>query len=154
MVTMPDRIAAYTRLLCALGAMLLPVSLATLAYSPHGLWLGSVLLGVSYSVVPAVMWPLSARVVPAARYGTALGLMWVVQNAGIAGANLAAGWLNDWAGASALNPEGYEPMMRFFGISSLFGFVFALVLWLVAGRRRHELAPTRSSLSPKVPASA
>jgi hypothetical protein len=27
------------------------------------------------------------------------------------------------AGASALNPEGYEPMMRFFGISSALGFV-------------------------------
>ena len=65
--------------------------------------------------------------------------MWVVQNAGMAGANLVAGWLNDRAGASALNPAGYEPMMRFFGIASSLGFVFAMILWLTAGRSRHEV---------------
>jgi hypothetical protein len=62
----------------------------------------------------------------------------VVQNAGIAGANLFAGWLNDTAAASAVNPAGYQPMMAFFGISSAMGFVFALVLWSTAGRRHHE----------------
>ena len=68
--------------------------------------------------------------------------MWVVQNAGIAGANLVAGRLNDSAGASALNPAGYQPMMAFFGAMSTLGFVFALLLWLTAGRRRHETLAT------------
>jgi len=80
--------------------------------------------------------------------------MWVVQNAGIAGANLAAGWLNDQAGASALNPAGYEPMMRFFGVSSAMGFLFAIMLWLTAGRRRHEASLSRAgTASTRVPAS-
>jgi MFS family permease len=123
-----------------LGALLLPLSLAIMAYTSWSLWIATALIGVSYSLVPAVMWPLLSKLVPPERFGTALGLMWVVQNAGIAGANLVAGWLNDRAAAGALNPEGYEPMMRFFGISSSLGFLFALMLWLNAGRRRHEVS--------------
>jgi MFS family permease len=108
---------------------------------PHGsLGLGTLLIGVSYSLVPAVMWPLTAKLVPANRLGTALGLMWVVQNAGIAGANLVAGRLNDAYGAGALNPGGYQPMMWYFFLSSLAGFCFALALWHRAGRQGHEAA--------------
>ena len=81
---------------------------------------------------------LNRKLVPAERLGTALGLMFVVQNAGVAGANLVAGWLNDGAGASAANPAGYLPMMWFFGLTSAAGFVFAVLLWRVAGRAHHE----------------
>lgn len=131
-----DRTQRYTGLLL-FGALLLPVALAITAWTDWSLWIATVLIGVSYSMVPAVMWPLASRLVPAQRFGTALGLMWVVQNAGIAGANLAAGWLNDRAGASAANPAGYLPMMEFFGLASLLGAVFALLLW-ADGRRTQE----------------
>jgi len=134
-----DRTGRYAPML-VLGALLLPLSLAIMAYTSWSLWIATALIGVSYSLVPAVMWPLLSKLVAPERFGTALGLMWVVQNAGIAGANLLAGWLNDQAGAGALNPAGYEPMMRFFGISSSLGFVFAVMLWLTAGRRRHEVS--------------
>jgi MFS family permease len=137
-----DRTGRYAPML-ALGALLLPLALAILAYTTWSLWIATALIGVSYSLVPAVMWPLLSKLVAPARLGTAIGLMWVVQNAGIAGANLVAGMLNDQAGASALNPAGYEPMMRFFGISSTLGFAFALLLWGTAGRRRHEVALAR-----------
>jgi MFS family permease len=134
-----DRRRRYAPLL-AFGALLLPLAFATLGFTQRSPWLGSALIGVSYSVVPAVMWPLSARVVPAARYGTALGLMWVVQNAAIAGANLVAGQLNDRFGAGAANPAGYQPMMLFFIGCGLVGSVFALLLWATAGRRAQETA--------------
>jgi MFS family permease len=84
------------------------------------------------------MWPLTAKLVPESRLGTALGLMWVVQNAGMAGANIVAGWLNDTYGASAANPAGYQPMMLYFFILSALGFVFSLMLWRSAGQRHHE----------------
>jgi len=132
-----DRIGRYAPML-AFGALLLPVSITILAATHWSLWVATALIGVSYSLVPAVMWPLTSKLVSPARFGTALGLMWVVQNAGIAGANLMAGWLNDRAGASALNPAGYQPMMIFFGAASALGFGFSLLLWLAAGRRRHE----------------
>lgn len=132
-----DRIGRYAPLL-ALGAFLLPVSIVIMAATDWSLWVATVLVGVSYSLVPAVMWPMASKLVAAERLGTALGLMFVVQNAGIAGANLVAGWLNDRAGASAANPAGYLPMMWFFGLTSAAGFVFAVLLWRVAGRAHHE----------------
>lgn len=136
-----DRIGRYAPML-AFGALLLPVSIAIMAVTHWSLWVATVLIGVSFSLVPAVMWPLTSKLVSPARFGTALGLMWVVQNAGIAGANLMAGWLNDNARASALNPAGYQPMMVFFGAMSTLGFAFALLLWLTAGRRHHESLAT------------
>ena len=132
-----DKTGRYAPML-AFGALLLPLSFVIMATTDWSLWVATALMGVSFSLVPAVMWPLASKLVPAARFGTALGLMWVVQNAGIAGANLMAGWLNDAAGASASNPAGYQPMMQFFGTTSALGFGFAMLLWFVAGRRRHE----------------
>ena len=132
-----DRMGRYAPFL-AFGALLLPVSLAVMTLTHWSLWIATALLGVSYSLVPAVMWPLTSKLVSPQRFGTAIGLMWVAQNAGIAGANFLAGWLNTRAGASAQNPAGYEPMMTFFGLASVAGLACAVVLWLTAGRRRHE----------------
>lgn len=139
-----DRLRRYAPFL-AFGALLLPVALALMALNHGALMLPTVLIGISYSLVPAVMWPLASRLVAPSRFGTAIGLMWVAQNAGIGGANLVAGWLNDQAGAGAANPAGYMPMMLFFGIASVLGALCALALWLTAGQRRHEL---RDAASP------
>lgn len=135
-----DRLRRYAPFL-AFGALLLPIALAVMALAPWSLWVSTALIGVSFSLVPAVMWPLASRLVVPSRFGTAIGLMWVAQNAGISGANLVAGWLNDQAGASAANPAGYGPMMAFFGTASLLGFACALLLWFTAGRRHHEQEP-------------
>ena len=132
-----DRTGRYAPML-AFGALLLPVAIAIMAMTGWSLWVATALIGVSYSLVPAVMWPLASKLVAPERFGAALGLMWVVQNTGIAAANLLAGSLNDGAGASAANPAGYQPMMLLFGAASALGFCFALLLWRVAGRRHHE----------------
>jgi MFS family permease len=132
-----DRLGRYAPML-AFGALLLPVAIAIMALTHWSLWIATVLIGVSYSLVPAVMWPLLSKLVKPSQFGTALGLMWVVQNAGIATANLVAGRLNDAAAASAVNPAGYQPMMLFFGVAGTLGFLFALMLWHRAGRRSHE----------------
>ena len=132
-----DRTGRYAPML-AFGALLLPVAIAIMAMTGWSLWVATALIGVSYSLVPAVMWPLASKLVAPERFGAALGLMWVVQNTGIAAANLLAGSLNDGAGASAANPAGYQPMMLLFGTASALGFCFALLLWRVAGRRHHE----------------
>jgi MFS family permease len=134
---MCDRLGRYAPFL-ALGALLLPIALAVMAFTPWSLWVSTALIGVSFSLVPAVMWPLTSRLVAPGRFGTAIGLMWVAQNAGIGGANLVAGWLNDQAGAGAQNPAGYAGMMSFFGVASALGFACALALWFTAGRRAQE----------------
>ncbi len=119
------------------GALLLPCSLAIMAWTPLSLWIGTVLIGVSYSLVPAVLWPFCRALVPASRFGFAMGLITMTQNAGIAGANLAAGSLNDHFAASAANPAGYQPMMVVFCLTSLLGAMFAAILWWEVGSRQH-----------------
>jgi MFS family permease len=132
-----DRIGRYAPML-AFGALLLPLAIAVMAVSPWSLWVGTVLIGISFSLVPAVMWPLTAKLVPPEKFGTAVGLMWVVQNLGIGGANLVAGWLNDAFDAGPQNPAGYDSMMLFFFASGALGFATAMMLWRTAGRRHHE----------------
>jgi MFS family permease len=134
-----DRLRRYAPLL-AFGALLLPVAIAVLAMPGRALWPGTILIGLSFSLVPAVLWPLTARIVPPERYGTAIALISVALNAGIAGANLVAGQLNDHFGASAENPAGYGPMMAFFFATAVAAFLFSLLLWRTAGRRRQEAA--------------
>ena len=132
-----DRTGRYAPML-AFGALLLPLAIAVMALTQWSLWIGTVLIGVSFSLVPAVMWPLVAKLVPTDKFGTAIGLMWVVQNLGMGGANLIAGWLNDANNAGPLNAAGYQPMMMFFFAASALGFVTAVLLWRTAGRRHHE----------------
>jgi MFS family permease len=123
-----DRTGRFSGML-ALGSLMLPAAFLAMHLTGLDVRVGTVLIGLSYSLVPAALWPLASRLVSPNRFGTAIGVMWVLQNAGIAASNLAAGWLNDVAGASAANPDGYGPMMWFFFISSFLGFLFAVALW-------------------------
>lgn len=124
-----DRVG-HRALLLLLGSLLLPLSFLVLGMSPAGQNLGvsTVLLGISYSLVPAVLWPAVARLVEGNRLGTAYGLMFLLQNVGLTFCNLFVGWLNDRSGASATNPAGYQPMLLFFGVLSLAGLVFTFLL--------------------------
>ncbi|MGH8276757.1 MAG: MFS transporter, partial [Steroidobacteraceae bacterium] len=112
-----DRLGRNTVML-ALGSLLLPLSFLVLGAVSGGAGLSTALLGVSFSFLPAVLWPTVVRYCPPEHLGTAYGLMTTLQNAGLVGANLAAGYINDASGASAANPGGYTPMLWFFGVLS------------------------------------
>ncbi|HWZ64713.1 MAG TPA: MFS transporter [Steroidobacteraceae bacterium] len=116
--------------LLAAGAVLLPMSFLVLAVVPGGAGLSTALLGVSFSLLPAVLWPTVVRYVSAEHLGTGYGLMTSLQNAGLFGANVIAGYLNDTSAASAANPAGYAPMLWFFGALSLTAFLATLWLWM------------------------
>ncbi|HXN80287.1 MAG TPA: MFS transporter [Steroidobacteraceae bacterium] len=124
-----DRLGRNTVLL-ALGSALLPLSFLVLGTMPGGAGLSTALLGLSFSFLPAVLWPTVVRYSPPEHLGTAYGLMTTLQNAGLFAANLAAGYINDVSGASAANPGGYTPMLWFFGLLSLTAFVCTVALWL------------------------
>lgn len=100
--------------------------------------------------MPAVLWPAIAYLAPAARLGTAFGLMTLVENVGMMMANLGAGLLNDANGAGATNPGGYMPMLLMFGLLALAGTVFALLLRQRElgrpGRGLEGLRPARAAL--------
>ena len=86
------------------------------------------MMGIAFSLVPAVMWPSVALIVDSAKLGTAYGLMTMIQNIGLFGFNLLIGFANDFSGASAGNPAGYNLGMWIFSILGFLGLTFAFLL--------------------------
>ena len=125
-----DRIGRHAPLL-TFGALALPASFAMLAFSGSAPLTGAtILIGIAFSLVPAVLWPAVPRYVAAEQLGTAYGLMTALQQTGVFLANIIAGGINDASGAGAANPAGYDGMLWFFGSISLAAFVSALLLWM------------------------
>lgn len=116
-------------LMLTLGTVLMPLTFLILGATHWSLWVSTALMGISFSVVPAVIWPSTAMLVEPRRLGTAFGLINVLQNLGLAVINLAAGWLNDAAGAGPQNPAGYQPMLWLFGGIGFLAFVSVALLW-------------------------
>ena len=126
------------------GSLLLPLSFAGLMSEDWGLWITTALLGVSFSLVPAVMWPAVIKLVHPKQLGTAYGLMFMLQAVGMGAANVIAGLLNDANQASATNPAGYTPMIVFFALLSASALIFAVALWKrEAGPHGHGLEKPR-----------
>ena len=113
----------------AMGMLALAVSFGILG-TASPLWVTTVLVGFSYSLVPSVVWPAVAQLVDIRRLGAAFGLMTILQNIGMASCNVIVGWLNDWGQAGPGNPAGYLPMIWFFGLLSVVGFLMIGWLWL------------------------
>ena len=95
---------------------------------PIYLLLPMTMMGIAFSLVPAVMWPSVAIVVDESRLGTAYGLMTMIQNIGLFGFNIIIGFANDISGASATNPGGYNLGMWIFSILGFLGLFFAFLL--------------------------
>ena len=129
----------------ALGSLLLAAVFPILAYTDLNLWVSTVLIGIAFSLVPAVIWPAVPYLVEPARLGTAFGMMTLVQNVGLTAFNFVAGALNDANGAGPENPGGYTPMLWMFFVLSLFGFAFAAALRArEQGQQGHGLESVRA----------
>jgi MFS family permease len=98
-------------------------------------YLPMLMMGVAFSLIPAVLWPSVAYIVEQGKLGTAYGLMTMIQNIGLAGFNLLIGWANDRWGASAALPAGYRAGMWMFSVLGFLGLLFAFLL------RRQETGP-------------
>ena len=103
------------------------------------------MMGIAFSLIPAVMWPSVAYIVDQSKLGTAYGLMTMIQNIGLAGFNLLIGWSNDHWHASATNPAGYTPGMWMF---SILGLASACCSRSCCGGGRPDPTPTASRPSP------
>lgn len=115
--------------LLALGAAQMPLTFALLAADAVPLWVTTAMMGVSFSVIPAVIWPATARLVEPERLGTAFGLINMVQSLGLALSNLVAGALNDGLHAGPGHPQGYAGMFAWFVALSLIALGCALAFW-------------------------
>ena len=122
-----DRYGRRT-LLLTVGAALMPLTFLILGATHWSLWISTVLMGISFSVIPAVIWPATAMLVEERRLGTAFGMINVLQNLGLFACNYLAGVLNDASGAGAANPQGYAPMLTLFFGLSLVGLACTVLL--------------------------
>lgn len=129
-----DRVGRRALFMMVGSLLLVPVYLM-MGYTGLPLLVPMAMMGIAFSLIPAVMWPSVAYLVDAPRLGTAYGLMTMIQNIGLAGFNVVIGWANDVSAASAANPEGYRLGMWLFSTLGFLGFLFA---WLL---RRAETGP-------------
>lgn len=102
---------------------------------PPILLLTMAMMGIAFSLIPAVMWPSVAYLVDQSKLGTAYGLMTMIQNIGLAGFNLMVGWANDYSHAGPDHPSGYNLGMWIFSTLGFLGLTFAFLL------RQRELGP-------------
>jgi len=129
-----DRVGKRSLFMMFGSVLLIPVYLM-MAYSSVSLYVPMAIMGIAFSLIPAVMWPSVAYVVPESKLGTAYGLMTMIQNIGLFGFNLLIGWANDSSGASSANPGGYALGMWMFSSLGFFAVFFAFML------RRTETGP-------------
>jgi MFS family permease len=122
-----DKVGKRALLMMFGSVLLIPVYLM-MGHTHITLYVPMAMMGIAFSLIPAVMWPSVAYIVGQSKLGTAYGLMTMIQNIGLAGFNLLIGWANDHAGASAQHPEGYQLGMWIFSVLGLAGLTFAFLL--------------------------
>ena len=129
-----DRVGKRALFMTA-GALLLIPAFLTMAYTKISLYLPMSMMGLAFSLVPAIIWPSVAYIVEEKTLGTAYGLMTMVQNIGMASFNWILGWANDRSGAGPGNPAGYHLMLQILTALGMAAMVFGFLL------RRRETGP-------------
>jgi MFS family permease len=122
-----DRVGKRALLMMFGSLLLIPVYLL-MAYTRVNLYIPMAMMGVAFSLIPAVMWPSVAYIVDQSKLGTAYGLMTMIQNIGLFGFNILIGWENTYSHADVSNPEGYHLMMWTFSVLGFLGVLFAFLL--------------------------
>lgn len=123
-----DRVGKRASLMAVGTVVLVPV-FPLLVYTDVTLYLPVFMLGMAFSLIPAIMWPAVAYIVEQNRLGSAYALMFLLQQVGVAALDWMVGYANDTAGAGAANPAGYLPMMWMFTALGVIALGFAFLLW-------------------------
>ena len=131
---MADKLGKRALLMAVGSIILIPVYLM-MVYTDISPYVPIVMMGISFSLIPAVMWPSVAYIVDEKKLGTAYSVMTLIQQGGLFLFNWMIGSANDAAGASAANPEGYIPGMWIFSILGFLGLLFSIML------HKHESGP-------------
>lgn len=120
--------------LMTLGSLLVLPVFFMIGYTHIPLWLPVGMLGIAFSLIPAVMWPSVAYLVEERRLGSAYALMTLCQQIGWSALNWGIGKSNDVMRASAANPNGYRGMLWMLTGLGFFGLLFSYLL------RREEVS--------------
>jgi MFS family permease len=134
-----DRVGKRALFMMFGSILLMPVYLL-MGYTNVSLWVPVSLMGIAFSLIPAVMWPSVAYIVDESRLGTAYALMTLIQQIGFFIMNLLIGKANDYAKAGLDNPRGYGLGMWIFSVLGFVGLAFAILLRMrETGPRGHGL---------------
>ncbi len=134
-----DKIGRRASLMMLASMLLLPVYVL-MGYTSISLFVPLCMMGVAFSVIPAVMWPSVAYVVDQNRLGTAYALMTLIEQIGFLVLNLLIGKANDYRHAGLEHPDGYRLGLLIFSFISVGGFIFATLL------RIRETGPNNNGL--------
>jgi MFS family permease len=134
-----DRIGRRA-LLMTVGSVALVPAFLLMGYTNVSLFVPVALLGVSFSLIPAVMWPSVAYIVEQRRLGSAYALMTLCQQLGVAAIPWLVGRANDAMGAGPANPDGYNGMIWILTGLTTLGVIFSFLL------RRVERSPRAHGL--------
>jgi len=122
-----DKIGRRATLMMVGSVLLMPVYLL-LAYTQLPLWLPVSMMGIAFSLIPAVMWPSVAYIIDQKRLGTAYALMTLIQQIGFFLLNLAIGKANDMTHAGLAHVQGYALGMWIFSSLGFIGLFFSILL--------------------------
>ncbi len=122
-----------------LGSILLIVVHLLFAIGPSSELLAIVLmivLGISFSLVPAAMWPAVPKIVSEQYLGSAYSLIFYIQNWGLMGFPMITGWALEYfnPGVTEQIKQGvsatydYTMPMLIFTLTGFFGLIFAFLL--------------------------
>lgn len=115
-----DKIGHRAKLMIFGSMLIIPVYLI-MAYTKISLFIPMSIMGIAFSLIPAVMWPSVAYVVDNDKLGTAYGVMTMIQNIGLFTTNILIGYVNEVT-------KGYTTGMWIFSIFGIFGVVFGYFL--------------------------
>ena len=115
-----DRVGKRGSMMLAGSLMLIPCHLA-MGLTEWNPIPSMIVLGFSFSLVPAALWPAVPLLVDGKAIGTAFGLMAMVQNFGLAIFPWIIGSLRDAS-------QDYTAGMMVFAALGLLGFIFSLLL--------------------------
>src|SRR5581483_5641642 len=145
-----DKVGRRAQFMMFGSLLLMPVYLL-MGYSDITLWVPVTMMGIAFSLIPAVMWPAVAYIVEQSRLGTAYALMTLIQQIGFFILNLLIGKANDFAHASLENPGGYALGMWIFSVLGFVGLTLAILLRLrETGPHGHGLETITTSSSAVV----
>ncbi len=115
-----DRVGRRASMM-VVGSLLMVPAFLIMGFSMVAPAFPMVMLGTSFVLVPAAMWPSIPLIVEKNRVGTAFGLTTMIQNFGLAAFPYLNGYLRDVT-------ENYTASMVMFSSLGLFGLLFAFLL--------------------------
>jgi len=126
-----DRIGKRATMMMIGSLVMIPTHFL-MGYSYISPWIPMIILGLSFSLVPASLWPALPLMVKEKQLGTAYGVIAMVQNVGLFIFPLLVGVIRDHTGS-------YNPAMLMFSALGVIGFILSIWLKLIEAKGGHYL---------------